>query len=153
MDAEILREIIGLEPDAQARADASHPALTVPVDKVHECLKRLRDDARFQFDLLLDHTAIDWPEEQRFELLYLLYSTTGGRYLMIFTSIPRDNPVAPTVSDLWLGAEWQEREVFDMFGIKYDNHPDLRRVFLEDEWEGYPLRKDYQDDYMLGLPK
>ena len=89
--------------------------------------------------------------ENEFELLYRLYSLKTLAMLVVFTSIPRENPVIPTVSSVWRIAEWQEREVYDLFGILYDNHPDLRRVFLEDAWEGFPLRKDYQDDFMLTL--
>ncbi len=67
--------------------------------------------------------------------------------------VPRGEPVAPTVSALWPIALWQEREAFDLMGVLYDDHPDLRRLFLEDDWVGYPLRKDYKDDYMLRDPR
>jgi len=89
--------------------------------------------------------------DSEFELLYRLYSLKTLAMLVVFTTIPRETPVIPTVSSVWRIAEWQEREVYDLFGILYDNHPDLRRVFLEDAWEGFPLRKDYQDDFMLTL--
>jgi NADH-quinone oxidoreductase subunit C len=72
---------------------------------------------------------------------------------MVSVSVPRANPVAPTVSTIWEIAQWQEREVYDLFGVRYEGHPDLRRLFLDDNWQGHPLRKDYQDDDMLELPK
>jgi NADH:ubiquinone oxidoreductase subunit C len=70
----------------------------------------------------------------------------------VVTSVARDNPLVPTVMDIWPIAEWQEREVYDLFGVLYDGHPDLRRLFLEDDWVGFPLRKDYEDDFMLEPP-
>ena len=154
MDGEALNQaVIALEPAATKREKADRPAVQVPPEKLAALALRLRDDPALAFDLLLDHTAIDWIAEQRFELVYVLYSTVHGHFLMLTTSVPRDAPVVPTVSAVWPIAHWQEREVFDLMGIQYDNHPDLRRLFLEDEWQGYPLRKDYKDDYMLGLPK
>ena len=72
---------------------------------------------------------------------------------MISASVPRDNPVLPTVCGVWPIAQWQEREVYDLFGILYEGHPDLRRLFLEDDWVGFPLRKDYKDDHLLVKPE
>jgi NADH:ubiquinone oxidoreductase subunit C len=66
--------------------------------------------------------------------------------------VPRQNPIAPSVHLLWPIAEWQEREVYDLFGVKYAGHPDLRRLFLEDDWKGFPLLKDYKDDFTLERP-
>jgi NADH:ubiquinone oxidoreductase subunit C len=154
MDAEALLEIlIAAEPAARKRDKTNRPALQAPVEKLLPLMKRLRQDERLAFDLLLDHTAIDWLAEGRFELVYNLYSTIHGHSLMVFTSVPRDNPVAPTVSEIWPTAHWQEREVFDLFAVLYDDHPDLRRLFLDDDWKGNPLRKDYQDDSMLARPQ
>ena len=154
MDGEALTEaVIALEPAAAKREHASRPAVHVPPEKLAALAIRLRDEPALAFDMLLDHTAIDWIAQERFELVYTLYSTVHGHYLMLTTSVPRATPVVPTLSAVWPIAHWQEREVFDLMGIQYDNHPDLRRLFLEDEWQGHPLRKDYKDDYMLGLPK
>ncbi|MCX5655911.1 MAG: NADH-quinone oxidoreductase subunit C [Planctomycetota bacterium] len=154
MDGEALIEaVIALEPAAAKREKADRPAVRVPPEKLAALALALRDAPALAFDMLLDHTAIDWLAEGRFELVYNLYSTVHGHSLLVTTTVPRASPVAPTVSAVWLIAHWQEREVFDLMGVQYDNHPDLRRLFLEDEWQGYPLRKDYKDDYMLGLPK
>jgi len=144
---------MALEPAAAKREKADRPAVQVPPDKLAALALRLRDEPALAFDLLLDHTAIDWIAENRFELVYVLYSTVHGHYLMLTTSVPRETPVVPTLSAVWPIAHWQEREVYDLMGVQYDDHPDLRRLFLEDEWQGHPLRKDYKDDYMLGLPK
>lgn len=144
---------MALEPAAAKREKADRPAVQVPPEKLAALALRLRDEPALAFDLLLDHTAIDWIAENRFELVYVLYSTVHGHYLMLTTSVPRETPVVPTLSAVWPIAHWQEREVYDLMGVQYDDHPDLRRLFLEDEWQGHPLRKDYKDDYMLGLPK
>ena len=130
---------------ATERASADHPAFNVPIADVPAVLKYLRDEAAF--DLLMDVTAIDWSESTspRFTVVYHLLSTTrAGSYIRIAASCANDaEPAAPSVVDLWPGANWHERECFDMFGIKFEGHPDLRRILM---WEGYPwhpLRKEF----------
>jgi NADH-quinone oxidoreductase subunit C len=154
MDSEELLEVVErIESGAKKREKCDRPAVHVPVDRLLSAMRRLHTYQWLSFDFLITHTAIDWPSENRFELVYLLYSTVHGHSLMVSTSVPRNNPIAPTVSGIWPTAEWQEREAYDLFGILYDEHPDLRRVFLEDDWEGFPLRKDYTDPYMLERPQ
>lgn len=154
MDGQALvQTLIEQDPAVQKRDQADRPAVQVPPEKIPALMAHLRDEPAAAFDLLLDHTAIDWLERGLFELVYNLYSTRHGHYLMVSTFVPRDNPIAPTVSDVWPIAHWQEREVYDMFGVQYDGHTDLRRVFLDDDWQGFPLRKDYSDPDMLELPK
>lgn len=154
MDTEkILQSIAALDSTAQARGKADRPAVQVAADKLVSVMERLRDGEEFAFDMLLDHTAVDWVDQGCFELVYNLYSTRYGHYAMVTAMVPRDNPVAPSLSGVWAAAQHQERECYDLMGVLYDGHPDLRRVFLEDDWKGHPLRKDYQDDYMLELPK
>ena len=131
------------------RKPADRAAVEVDAAQLPALMTQLRDTPEFAFDLLLDHTAVDWLEEELFELFYQLYSTRHGHYLMVTVEVPRANPVVPTVAGVWPIAEWQEREVYDLFGVLYDGHPDLRRLFLEDDWVGFPLRKDYEDDFML----
>ena len=153
MDAEALVTAVReLEPDAQGREDSDKPAVSVPLGRLFALLKQLRARSEFAFDFLATHTAVDWPEEEKFEVVYILYSTRHGHWLVVTSDVSREAPVVPTVHALWPIAEWQEREVYDMFGIEYDNHPDLRRIFLDDDWKGFPLRKDYDDPYMLDLP-
>jgi NADH:ubiquinone oxidoreductase subunit C len=150
MDADTLIAAVRIaEPDAEARDDVNKPSVRVPLARLLPLLERLRSDEELSFDFLLAHTAVDWIEESRFELMYVLYSTVHGHYLVVSCDLPRVNPVAPTASRIWPIAEWQEREVYDLFGIQYDEHPDLRRLFLEDDWKGFPLRKDYKDEDML----
>lgn len=116
-------------------------------------MNKLRNEAGYNFAMLCDHTAIDRIDEGVFELVYRLYSLETRRMMMVSVSVPRENPVVPTLRDQWKIAEFQEREVYDLFGVLYDNHPDLRRVFLEDDWQGFPLRKDYKDEFVLELER
>ena len=141
-----------IEPAAVPRPDTDRPAVLVPAAALHGLMQTLRDHSDFAFDMLLDHTAIDWLADGEIEAVYQLFSTLHGWYLQVGVRVPRDNPVVPTVCDLWPVAQWQEREAYDLMGVLYDNHPDLRRLFLEDDWQGHPLRKDYKDDDMLERP-
>ena len=150
--AAVLDRVSRLAPSAEPRAGSDTPAVRVRLDHLTAVLQNLRDDAETAFDMLFDHTAIDWPERGCFELIYRLYSTRHGHALVVTVEVPRSAPVAPTVCGLWPGAEWLEREAYDLFGICYDDHPDLRRVFLDDDWSGHPLRKDYEDPDMLAAP-
>ncbi len=102
------------------------------------------------FDYLVDLTAVDYPKRaERFELFYILYSFARNERLRIKTMIA-DGAKPATVVGVHIGANWLEREVFDMFGIQFEGHPDMRRILMPEEWEGFPLRKDYgilkQDD-------
>jgi NADH-quinone oxidoreductase subunit C len=154
MDGDALvQAVAGLAPGIEKREKINRAAVCVPVERLAAVAARLRDDPKLAFDLLLDHLAVDLAAEQRFELIYHLYSTAHGHALTVTSSVPRAQPVAPTVSRVWPIAEWQEREVYDLMGVLYDEHPDLRRLFLEDDWQGFPLRKDYQDPDMLEFPK
>ena len=133
--------------------ECSFPAIKIDAKNLQQGLSVARDDHELAFDVLLDHTAVDWPEKSEFELIYHLFSTKTGRYLSVITNIPRANPIVTTAVGIWPVAELQEREVYDLFGVLYDGHPDLRRLFLDDDWQGFPLRKDYKDDFMLELVK
>jgi NADH-quinone oxidoreductase subunit C len=95
-------------------------------------------------------TAVDWGDE--FELVYRMRSRELQVGMFLKTRVPRENPRIESVTSLWPGAEWHEREVFDLFGIVFEGHPDLRRILLPDDWEGHPLRKDYQDDRLIRRP-
>ncbi len=111
--------------------------------KLHELMRFLRDDPRMQFNFLMDITAVDWPERHpRFDVVYHLYSLKYNRRLRVKTRVD-DGDTVDSVTDLWRGANWLEREVYDMFGIRFRHHPDLRRILMYDEFEGHPLRKDY----------
>ena len=142
-----------LGADATLRAQCDRPTLCIPAHALVALATQLRDTPELRFDLLETHTAIDWIEQDRLELLYLLTSIAHGHHLTLSVSIDRDEPLVPTLCFVYPIAEWLEREAYDMFGILYDGHPDLRRLFLEDDWVGFPLRKDYEDDFMLERPE
>ena len=96
-----------------------------------------------QFNLLADLTAVDYPKrEKRFEIMYQLYSFQRNERLRLKTSIA-ENEAIDTVTTVWQTANWLEREVYDMFGVRFAGHPDLRRILMPDGWQGFPLRKDY----------
>jgi NADH-quinone oxidoreductase subunit C len=108
---------------------------------VSEVLQILRD--REQFDYCVDITAAHYPErEKQFDVLWILYSFSKNERIRVKTLIA-DGESVPSAVSIWATANWLEREVFDMFGIRFDGHPDLKRILLPDGWKGYPLRKDY----------
>jgi NADH-quinone oxidoreductase subunit C len=109
---------------------------------VRICL-HLRDSSETKYNYLVDITAIDYPARpKRFEVVYVLYSHTRNDRLFLKTQVGVHEPV-PSVTDVWSTANWLERETYDMFGIEFSGHPDLKRILLPDGWHGYPLRKDY----------
>jgi NADH-quinone oxidoreductase subunit C len=108
----------------------------------------LHDDEEAQFDMCCDLTAVHWPDraQEEFDVVILLYSVPKNRRLRVKTSIG-DGEACQSVTGIWSGADWMEREVFDMFGIKFEGHPDLRRILLPQDWPGHPLRKEYPVEY------
>ncbi|MGE5849656.1 MAG: NADH-quinone oxidoreductase subunit C [Candidatus Methylomirabilota bacterium] len=116
-----------------------------PADLVRVC-RFLRDDPDLAFDFLSDVTGVDrlhLPENSpRFEVVYHVYSLQYRRRLRLKVRVDEDEAVS-TVTDVWPTANWHEREVYDMFGVPFAAHPDLRRILMPDDWEGHPLRKDY----------
>jgi NADH-quinone oxidoreductase subunit C len=130
-------------PAIAPRASLDYPAWNVPPESLLEVMRHLRDAEKF--DMLVDVSGVDWDRQSpRFEVVYHLYSTTGHRYLRVATSCPDDSaPAVPTVESLWPGANWHERETFDMFGIRFTGHSDLRRILMWDEYPYHPLRKEF----------
>jgi len=109
-----------------------------------EIFRFLRDDPSMQFDLLMDLTCVDYPgRERRFEVVYHLYSIPKNHRVRIKVLVPEDDAWVDTVSDLWAVGNWLEREAWDMFGVDFKGHPDMRRILLYEEFKGHPLRKDY----------
>lgn len=129
-------------PEAQTRYNFSDLEITVPPRQVRDLCLFLANLEKNPYDFLRNHTAIDWKD--RIELVYHLCATSNMNNIIVKTSVPHYMPDADSVTMIWSGADWQEREVFDLFGVKYRGHPDLRRILLPDEWEGHPLLKDYK---------
>ena len=122
--------------------EAGDPRIDVAAARLHDVCRFLRDDPAMGFDLLRLVTAVDWKD--RFASVYHLYSLCHGHSVTLGVDLPRESPAVASVTDLWPAADWLERECFDMMGIVYEGHPQMTRILLPDDWEGYPLRKDYE---------
>ena len=117
-------------------------SLEIAPARIVEVCRFLRDEQ--QFDRLSGVTAVDWyPTEPRFEIVYLLHSLERNERLRLKCRVPSDHAEIESATGVWPGANWYEREVFDLFGVVFRNHPDLRRIMMPEDWEGHPLRKDY----------
>jgi len=145
MDNNLLKQQLEtLVPDATFPINPRYTEIIVPENKFHEFCLSLKTLPELSFDYLISLTAIDWNDH--FMMVYHITSTTLRHTVVVKLRIDnRENPQAETVSDIWKTAEFHEREVFDLFGIRFLHHPDLRRLFLEDDY-GFPLRKDFSDE-------
>lgn len=129
---------------ADAKAPMYHvPGAWVPATRLLEICRVVRDEASFDLDYCSFVSAVDWPQENRFEVVYHLYSMSARHELLLKVRVPRDAARVPSVTGIWAGANWHEREAYDLFGIVFDGHPDLRRIMMTEDWTGHPLRKDY----------
>ncbi len=147
LDAELAASLAALLPGAVEKAEEVRGETVLQVDaaSLHAVCRHLRDRG---FNYLTDVTAVDtldllFPSPARFTLVYHLERIPGGERIRLKAGVSGDEPVADSVSDLWPAAVWGEREVYDLFGIRFHGHPDLRRIMMPDDWEGHPLRKDY----------
>jgi NADH-quinone oxidoreductase subunit C len=119
------------------------PSLIVAKESLIAMCEFLKSPEGGEYSLLTDHTAVDYPKrEKRFELIYHIYSFKKNERLRLKV-LAGENEKVPSVTGVWPTANWLEREVFDMFGVQYEGHPDLKRILMPDEWTGHPLRKDY----------
>ena len=117
----------------------------VSSENAHALISELKNNSDSSFDYMFCQTGIDFPEH--IEVLYHLRNTQNNSEIVIKARIEdRENPAIDSVFDLYKTSDFHEREIFDLFGVKFNNHPDLRRILLDDDWEGYPLRKDYVDE-------
>jgi NADH-quinone oxidoreductase subunit C len=121
------------------------PFCTVKRERIVEVCRFLKTEPGLELDLLEDLTAVDWPKKSQIEIVYHLLSYRHRHPFVLKVELDRASPALPTVEVVWKAANWLEREVFDMFGVEFQGHPDLRRILLPDDWQGYPLRKDYQE--------
>ncbi|HAM11445.1 MAG: NADH-quinone oxidoreductase chain 5 [Bacteroidetes bacterium GWA2_40_15] len=133
-----------LKPDATVIEGKQYTEVTVADTDLHSLAKKLRESEETWLDFLVCLTGVDYGDN--FGVIYHLKSTKHGHMIVLKTrTSEREKPVLNSVCDIWKGAEFHEREVFDLLGVKFNNHPDLRRLFLDSSW-GFPLRKDYVDD-------
>ncbi len=139
-----LREILPGSQIESAPSTDSHATLHVGRDALPAVMRQLRDRSESRFALLVEVTAVDfWPREPRFEVIYLLVSIEKKLRLRVKVLLDERDAHIATVSGVWPAANWLEREVWDLFGIAFDDHPDPRRLLMPEDWEGHPLRKDY----------
>jgi NADH-quinone oxidoreductase subunit C len=125
-------------------SDFGDDTAVVRRERIVEVCAFLRDDPEMRFDLALDLTGVDYlGESPRFEVVYHLYSVEKRHRVRLKARVPAEDPVIGTVTGVWTGMNWFEREAFDMYGIRFEGHPDLRRILLPESFVGHPLRKDY----------
>ena len=105
----------------------------------------LRDDPELRCETLTCLAGVDFPAEEKLRTSYIVYSYEKNHFLVFHVDLPRGEPRQPSVHEIWPGANWYERESWDLLGIVYEGHPDLRRIMMPDDWEGHPLRKDYEE--------
>jgi len=141
-----LRRLIEALPDAvlETHAHVGDATACVDPERVVEVARLLRDDSALEFEMLTDVTAVDYlGQEPRFEMVYHFYSVAANRRLRIKARVPEEAAEIDSLVDVYASANWMEREVWDLYGIRFKGHPDLRRILLYEEFEGHPLRKDY----------
>ena len=137
------RTVPGVQVEAAPSVDP-HIVVYVPRDRVADVARALHDGPELAFVFLAELTAADfWPAEPRFELVYILVSFAHRARLRMKVRLNADTPSVATVTTVWPAANWLEREVWDLFGIEFEGHPDPRRLLMPEDWDGFPLRKDY----------
>jgi NADH-quinone oxidoreductase subunit C len=129
-------------PLSEPRIDAF---AVVKAERIVEVCSHLKTTPGLDFDYLEDITAIDWPKRNVIEVVYQAISLKHRHLIKLKVEADRASPVVPTMTGVWKAANWLEREVYDLFGVTFTGHPDLRRIMLPDDWVGHPLRKDYQE--------
>jgi len=147
--ADIANKIKRMFPDAVVSADTVLGEQHVVVNKagILEFMRRLRDDESLLFNFMMDLTAVDYlgkkPADARFEVVYNLYSLRHNHRIRVKVPVSLADPTIDSVTQVWKAADWFEREVWDLYGIVFNGHPNLKRILLYEEFVGHPLRKDY----------
>ena len=142
----VLRRLVDAFPDAVLATHARLGDVTARVDPGYlvDVARLLRDDPELRFEMLSDVTCVDWlGEEPRFEMVYHFFSVSRSRRVRIKARVAEDAGEIDSLTPLYESADWMEREVYDMYGVRFRAHPNLRRILLYDQFEGFPLRKDY----------
>ena len=129
------------------------PWFQVAPYEIETVCEHLRTDPELQLDYLECITGVDYPDQHKIHVVYHLYSYKKRHRVVIKVLLDREDPALPTLVNVWSAANWQERECFDLLGVLFEGHPDLRRLLLPDDWEGHPLRKDFEEkDEYHGIP-
>jgi NADH-quinone oxidoreductase subunit C len=138
--------LVNWNPQAVEGVKFDREEMTIYVERsaIRESCVLLRDDTNCPFNYLSDITCVDWlPSEPRFEVIYHLLSTSNKERVRLKVRLSAEIPALDSVTSVWPGANYFEREVFDLFGVRFNGHPYLRRLLMPENWEGHPLRKDY----------
>jgi NADH-quinone oxidoreductase subunit C len=146
MTETLLSLVRKIDGSAELVANAVPSTFAVSQKALHEVAMALHSDPAAYFDQLSCVTGVDnGPEVNTMEVIYHLYSIPFGVSLALKVTLNRENPEVESLCSVWKSANWLERETFDMLGIRFTNHPDLRRILMPADWEGFPLRKDYKE--------
>ena len=138
-------------PNVEYDAEASRPAVYIGAEELTVFLTFLRDDRALQLTRMENVTAVDWKDH--FEMVYHLFSSAAMHWLTVKVTLPHDAPVLPSATAVFPGVEFEEREVYDLMGISFTGHPDLRRVFHHENFVGHPLRKDFVPPPPPNIPR
>ena len=149
MTREEINDLITTQmPETKHGINKQFPEFILDAGHIHLLALFMKRNALTKMDYLFCLTAVD--RKDGFHVVYHLTSSVYGHSVMLRVILSdKTNPIVPTVSDVWKAAEYYEREVFDLFGIRFENHADMRRIFLDDDWVGFPLRKDYKDTFTI----
>ncbi len=126
-----------------ATLTAKDPWALVETAAIREICQHLRDDPELRFDALSNMSGVDYKDGGYIEVVYHLYSYTHRHYAVLKVRPPRGNPLVPSLEQVWKAANWHEREIYDLLGVTFSDHPDLRRLLMPEDWVGHPLRKDF----------
>ncbi|HYD49215.1 MAG TPA: NADH-quinone oxidoreductase subunit C [Terriglobales bacterium] len=127
----------------ESRLEVKDPWIFVEPPLIADVARFVHDDPDLAFDSLSNLSALDYKAENHIQLVYHLFSYRHRHWLILKVNADRDNPVVPSVESIWKAANWHEREAYDLLGVSFTGHPDLRRILLPEDWIGHPLRKDY----------
>jgi len=122
---------------------AKDPSMRIEPAAIVAVCRFLHDDPELRFDALSNQSGVDYKAKGHIQVVYHLYSYEHRHQTVLKVDVPRDNPVMPSVQGIWKAANWHEREIFDLLGVTFEGHPDLRRLLMPEDWIGHPLRKDF----------
>lgn len=157
IEPELTKTLQDKFPTIVAKDTRQHPAFEISQDELQEkllpVLNYLRDNSELGYNWPQHMTAVDWPDDQQLELIYVIRNLDSGKLLCIHVRVPRDEPKVPSSANLFHGFDWHEREVFELFGVQFTDHPDLRKLLLDSSYPGYPMLKGYEDDEHEFIPR
>ena len=141
---DLISTLEAMSAELNVKQGVQYVEATIPANGLHAFMQAIKENSSLSFDYMICLTGVDYPEY--IQVVYHLQSVTHRHVLVVKVNTDgRETPVLDTVSDVWPAAEFHECEVYDLLGVRFNNHPDLRRLFMDDTW-GYPLRKDFKDD-------